>query len=443
MDTEEDTQPVEPKLYFSDPSVYGNHGKISSRCQIASTLDMLQKLEPSEKEWFKKHKQFRHVWHMARHENNKVMAMWMLLLRTARIEKRKVCWFVVNGVPIRYSMREHALITGFDCHDYELGFNEKEYGNFDFVKRVFGSKNVTVKDVEEKLDSMKDKCNGDRLQVAVLLFLAKIVGDLKAVETFPWGRMTFEDNIKTIYQEMEHCKGKVLDQMLFPGFIIPLEVLAFECIPQLSREYQEVVIGARDGCPLMCKKKLKDSLMKGYPLEEINEKLGTNKDIISILEPLEEQQDLLHRIMEQHEDDDFMDPIADEWNKRLDVEKKEIWWENLYKLDIASRGFGEANVPQVKHLEEQQQENVSAAEHMEEHQQQRNLTSLKELEERLMKAMENGFIEVNQKIDKKIDEFDRRLKNIESLGMNFQYRENIGNAFSAWRDAEAGRTEGE
>lgn len=53
--------------------------------------------------------------------------------------------------------------------------------------------------------------------------------------------------------------------------------MAFECIPKLSKQYQEGVIGANDGCPRMCKKKFKDNGMTGFPLEEVNQALGTTK----------------------------------------------------------------------------------------------------------------------------------------------------------------------
>ena len=108
-----------------------------------------------------------HIWHMVRSDKNKLQGMLMLLMLTALKEKKRVCWFVVNGVPIRYSMREHALITGFDCHHYLLDYKARSFGIYDFVERVFGTKVVNMKDVEDMFDSIEDECGGDRLQVAV------------------------------------------------------------------------------------------------------------------------------------------------------------------------------------------------------------------------------------------------------------------------------------
>lgn len=149
---------------------------------------------------------------------------------------------MVNGIPIRCSMREHALVTGFDCRDYVSDYNASSFGSYDFVERVFGTRGVTVSDVEKMLQSMEDAYGRDRLQVAVLLFLCtivkggrrfnsiqpfvlKIVNDLEEVKKFPWGRITFEDIMKQIDHLMKkRLNGKVKVDHLFGGFIVPLAV---------------------------------------------------------------------------------------------------------------------------------------------------------------------------------------------------------------------------
>jgi len=46
---------------------------------------------------------------------------------------------VVNGVPIRYSIKEHALLSGFDCHSSPKELNTM--GNINFV-RGYSKKNL-------------------------------------------------------------------------------------------------------------------------------------------------------------------------------------------------------------------------------------------------------------------------------------------------------------
>ncbi|KAG7578994.1 hypothetical protein ISN45_Aa03g031640 [Arabidopsis thaliana x Arabidopsis arenosa] len=245
-------------------------------------------------------------------------------------EKKRESWFVVNDIPIRCSMREHALVTGF--------------GSYDFVERVFGTRGVTVSDVEKMLQSMEDACGRDRLQVAVLLFLCtivkggrrfnsiqpivlKIVNDLEEVKKFPWGRITFEDIMNQIDHLMKkrlNCKVKV--DHLFGGFIVPLAV---------------------------------------FHLKKSTKRLGTTKDIISIMQPLAAEEALMQDIMERGEAEDSLDPIADAWTERLDVQHKKICWEDLHKMDVDDRGCGEGHNLAAEHMEEPQQ-NVPAAEQKEE-----------------------------------------------------------------------------
>ena len=110
------------------------------------------------------------------------------------------------------------------------------------MEKVFGIRKVIVKDVEMILESMDDKYGEHRLQVLVLLFLSKvirgrrrfgviypfnilkIVNNLKDVETFHWGQNTLEDNMNEIDHMLKHLDGKVHEDYLFPGFLIPLKI---------------------------------------------------------------------------------------------------------------------------------------------------------------------------------------------------------------------------
>lgn len=91
---------------------------MQTRCDPYKTVDIIEKLGVTEKKWFKEHPQFKHIFHLVLHTNRKVMGMWMLFLRTSCTYTRREYWFVVNGVPIRYSLRKHGIISGLDCREY-------------------------------------------------------------------------------------------------------------------------------------------------------------------------------------------------------------------------------------------------------------------------------------------------------------------------------------
>ncbi|KAF8114427.1 hypothetical protein N665_0037s0004 [Sinapis alba] len=287
----QERQPPQPLDFYFKSTEYTKTCKIQTKCYVSKTVDVIKKLKVEVK-WFTSHPQFRHFFHMPDEQYLKLQGMWMLLMRTISMEEEDVAWFAVNGVPIRYSMREHALICGLDCHEYPRSY--LKLGSTKFVDFYFGGEEkITIKDVEQKLLSMKP-CN-DRLKMAVLFFLGRvirgktkdtgpldpfilrIVDDLEVCRTFPWGRLTFEDAIKEIKHVMELLKGEVHDACGFPGFVIPLEVLAFQCIPKLGKTFRLSSDSPCEDCPRMCKSRFTKSSMRGYPLEDIYAALGKTK----------------------------------------------------------------------------------------------------------------------------------------------------------------------
>ncbi|XP_013700865.1 uncharacterized protein At3g43530-like [Brassica napus] len=347
---------------------------------------------------------------MPRQEYLKLQGMWMLLLRTIPLaEEEDTTWFAVNVVPIRYSMREHALISGLDCRDYPP--NYKKLGSFEFVDRHFQShKEITMNSVKTKLLSMRS-C-GDRLKMAVLFFLGtilrgnrryngrmdtfilRVVNDLEVCETFPWGRLTFEDAIHSINKVMKHLKGKPKSSVNFPGFIVPLEVLAFECIPALNARYREQVPGCMSNCPRMCKKQFISNNMKGYPLEDLYETVGETMTIKSFLLPTLDEETLMARIVEDELEYDKEDGPSNMWSAWLTIKGKPIWWKELYELDVAAREF-----PKKKDKGKVSEEASSSNDGLE--------NVLKGFEERLMASL----TEVNVKVEtmgKRLDGIEKK-----------------------------------
>lgn len=234
-------------MYFQ-PTEYKKKIRISTRCYVKEFLSTLDNLEPpltrAEKNWFERHPQFKHIFHLPKDNNHKLQGMWMLLLRTARIEKKKEAWFVVNGVPIRYGLREHALISGLNCRNYEANY---QLGDMQFVRRHFGRKKVRYEDVKKKLEDGMP-ADRDRLRMLVLYFLCsiiiaqekcgkhatpisdfflKVVDDLDLCKSYPFGRLSFDYMIEQMYRMLNKFDGVVEEHILraIAGFCIPLEVL--------------------------------------------------------------------------------------------------------------------------------------------------------------------------------------------------------------------------
>ena len=142
----EPTKAIKPSRMFFYHTEYKKQIKLETRCLIVDVIQTFKTLKPepsnAEKRWFEEHPQFRHLFHMKldanakkKSSNHKVQEMWMLLLRTADVVRRREVWFIVNGVPIRYGLREHTLISCLNCRNYPLGY--MQFGDRKFVKRHF------------------------------------------------------------------------------------------------------------------------------------------------------------------------------------------------------------------------------------------------------------------------------------------------------------------
>ncbi|CAA7032023.1 unnamed protein product [Microthlaspi erraticum] len=236
-----------------------------------------------------------------------------------------------------YSIKEHALLSGLDCHDYPSNYGElkdKEAGDFKFVEKWFKRRtNITIADVKKKLGKVKSAVNKKKMAALYFLtnvlkakskykgniepFFLKVVDDLDLCEKFPWGRLTFDDLVDEVKKVAKKFKGGVVnekDSWTFSGYILPIEAFAYECIPALARTFREPVHAESD-CPRLCKHNFKATYMKGYPLSEINEAIGSNRDIISILEPTSEEETLMERIIDPSCDDGIgsVDHLVDLW----------------------------------------------------------------------------------------------------------------------------------
>lgn len=241
---------MKPQSFVFPPEDYSHSLKVGAKCHVHRFQELFKNLglEDHEKRWFEEHPQFKHILHMPAQQSRKLQSVNMLLLRTAKSEKKNQAWFVVNGVPIRYSIREHALLSGLFCHQYPA--NKERLGKMRFVENHFGvakaHKSINAAEVLDAIRGMSSiHSEGEnRLKMLVLYFLAtvlkerskhngpiepfllKIVNDLDACRTYPWGRYTFEDCINQIYCVGEHFQGRIPDGLsyTFPGFINGLEV---------------------------------------------------------------------------------------------------------------------------------------------------------------------------------------------------------------------------
>ncbi|XP_024011283.1 uncharacterized protein At3g43530-like [Eutrema salsugineum] len=195
------SQAIPPEKLCFEPGMFNINIKLSGRCYIEKVVKTLEKvLDERELKWFKTHPQFKHFFHMYLEENHKSQGMWMLILCMVPSSKMKECWFVVNGVPIWYSLRELGLISGLNCRSYPKNYERLGGDSSKFVAKYFGEgkKKVTLKNVDEKMESMKSSKVRGRMNIANMKDIRNIV--------------------KNLNRNVPEGANKV-----FPSFIIPME----------------------------------------------------------------------------------------------------------------------------------------------------------------------------------------------------------------------------
>lgn len=68
-DDDLDSQPLPPQTMHFPFSEYGKVCKISSRCQVTQTVELIERKFKEEVVWFKRHDQFKHIFHMPQEPN--------------------------------------------------------------------------------------------------------------------------------------------------------------------------------------------------------------------------------------------------------------------------------------------------------------------------------------------------------------------------------------
>lgn len=247
--------------------------KITTKNLLKDTVDTVTTAlrdHPYGMEWFR-NSQFGHLFDIADHLKVTLMPLWMLMSRAVVTKKWNEMWFVLNGVPIRYSLMEHGLISGLNCSAHP---GEPSHTGAEFKGRVFrGMKKITQNDLKSRLEGMvipsvESESNirghpreikrrekersiliNDKLKLAVLYFLCAVlrgpekghqrvddslfkhVEDLDWCANYPWGRSSYQF-LMTQVQKCDigkRCKEspQKLARWWCHAFILPLMVCKF------------------------------------------------------------------------------------------------------------------------------------------------------------------------------------------------------------------------
>ena len=107
---------------------------------------------------------FGHFLDLSNNYEHSSQVMWLLLIREAYCDRDSEMWFVVNGVPIRFSLMEYALISGLKCSEYPEGWETQAKSNAFKDRHFRGKEIVSIDDVKAKFTHMSNPNQSNRVR---------------------------------------------------------------------------------------------------------------------------------------------------------------------------------------------------------------------------------------------------------------------------------------
>ncbi|KAJ4893781.1 hypothetical protein Rs2_20575 [Raphanus sativus] len=189
-----------------------------------------------------------------------------ILSRQLKVFKKHEAWFLFAGKPIRFSIREFAMVTGLNCSKFPKR-GKKKSRNFmedkPYWGELFGSfREVPVSSVVKMLAKKTVVDRDIRLKYAYLALVsavilptthaprisveyAEMIKDLDTFLAHPWGRVSFEMLISSIKERKE--VSLLQNTIALKGFVLALQLVIVECVPALTEVVQDGSSSGSDG----------------------------------------------------------------------------------------------------------------------------------------------------------------------------------------------------
>ena len=167
-------------------------------------------------------------------------------------------WMVVNCVPIRYTLKDFALLTGLCCGDEYPVVDEANEDDGDeededdatppFVHRHWpNNTEISIYDVIDKMEQNSEAVDhlGKRKMAALIFVIGvlmandknfmkikaqflTLIDNIDAFSAYPWGQESFKYSIKQLKKDIKSKCGSSNATFTFNGFIYPFEVIKHE-----------------------------------------------------------------------------------------------------------------------------------------------------------------------------------------------------------------------
>ncbi|CDY31760.1 BnaA04g16960D [Brassica napus] len=191
-----------------------------------------------------------------------------LISRQLKVGKKNEVWFIFAGKPVRFSIREFALVTGLNCRNFPPRTKKKSSKNLiekPYWGELFGSmREVPVSYVISMLKKKTVADTETRIKYALLALLSAVIlptshnpkileqhaekiKDIDQFLAYPWGRVSFEMLISSIKERDEVSLSQ--KTIALKGFVLSIQLVLIEATPSLTRVVQS---GSSSGSELDC-----------------------------------------------------------------------------------------------------------------------------------------------------------------------------------------------
>lgn len=253
-----------PRLFSTDR--YPVKGRINSYSKPEYLLDLFEVLEGSpEFDWLKASCFGRLFQLPVRKSSLSGKLVHQILCRSLITKKRHEMWFVFGGHPIRFSLREFAVLTGLNCGPYPSKKELKKMQSESYYETLFGStKSFSIREIvnilkrDKRLPSSKQMGGGRRLRLALIVIVdgilacdssnvrataevASMLADVDLFVKYPWGRKSFDLTIEMVKVGPKNEEPALLADKLMQshtathGFTLAFQLLFLHAIPLFER----------------------------------------------------------------------------------------------------------------------------------------------------------------------------------------------------------------
>ncbi|RIA04690.1 hypothetical protein BRARA_K01050 [Brassica rapa] len=182
-----------------------------------------------------------------------------MLSRQLKTKKKHEVWFRCAGKPVRFSLREFAIVTGLPCGKFPKKSKmklKKTISERPYWPSLFGKVEVvTVSSIMKMLYRKTVKDREIRIKYACLALLesvllptslnmkisrehAEAIEDLEEFFSYPWGRLSFDMLMCSIKERDE--VGLSQNTIAVKGFALALQLVMLEAVPSLTEGVQEI-----------------------------------------------------------------------------------------------------------------------------------------------------------------------------------------------------------